>query len=636
MAKKNRGAKAAPAESSSNQEGSPVHISAVKKRKLSSDPSDAEDQKRSPSENIKFASNEGVPGSREPTLESTETPSVPFVYEPLRRDIDSIRLLTLLPSSTTSSVIHCTLSATTFGSKPLYTALSYTWGPPATTHSIVINSHTVPLRENLYWALFYLRQSSPRSLWIDALCIDQSSNEDKEYQIRLMDYIYNRAETVVVWLGKYPDTKLSWTLNKDIPKKQSPYAVRSEGEWSEWMEWFRILRAWVCDNPYWRRLWIIQEIGLARKLVVHISHQSIEWEDFIVELELQASAPGFDSKHPGPLLIQKLHHKRQNRHGNWNRLETLLEDFQDAECAEVRDKIYGLLGLASDCLAESIEVDYLKSRFELYAEVIEFFNGKQHSRDEGWSAVDRSMRVVRFSQLVCKILLSPSVPESPPSHANPILIQTRGAVVGHIRHLGPTYTEMMSSSTANKKFKISIHDYYPGAYEGTRLREAYEAYYDRLLKMTDEETGKFCGLQPRERYSRGFLTDVVWSGDDRVFNQKKIDIPEWHWPDGLIIQNPSREVSDRRIFLGNRETMGLAPAEAQVGDLICLFWKTDVAALLRKEEDRDLYRIVGRLNISTPRVKGSRYLYVEWKEPHKDAKIVMIQMSILTLNELTR
>ncbi|KAH9210283.1 heterokaryon incompatibility protein-domain-containing protein [Leptodontidium sp. 2 PMI_412] len=471
MVKKKRRAKAVSAEIPSvptqeQVEQPPIQLPTRRRRKLSPDPSEVHDPKRSSSKDITLSTPaEGRTSSEEPAPEQPQS-LAPFIYEPLRRDVDSIRVLALLPRDPSSLIICCTLSPVAFGDKPEYEALSYTWGEATTPHTIFINDIEVPVRDNLYWALAYLRREEPRKLWIDALCIDQSSQEDKEYQIRLMDYIYTRAETVLIWLGKYPAENPPWTLTKGSNKKDR----------GNWMEWYTVLRRWVCENPYWRRLWIIQEIGLARSLVVHISRQSLEWEDFIEELCLEKQSPSFLTVYPGALLIQKLRSKRMTRNFNSNHLETLLEDFQEAECAEARDKIYGLLGFASDCLLESIEVDYQKSRFQLYAEVVDFFNRRQHFKDQEWNAVDRSMKMVRFSQLVSKCLMSPAVPEAPSFYTGPLIVEATGAFVDEIRHLGPTYKEMMSSSAANKKFKISIHECCPDATRAVWLREAYEAY----------------------------------------------------------------------------------------------------------------------------------------------------------------
>jgi hypothetical protein len=59
---------------------------------------------------------------------------------------------------------------------------------------------------NLAEALRGLRDSAtPTRLWADAICIDQSNNEEKNQQVRRMGTIYTNARQVVVWLGNDED-----------------------------------------------------------------------------------------------------------------------------------------------------------------------------------------------------------------------------------------------------------------------------------------------------------------------------------------------------------------------------------------------------------------------------------------------
>ncbi len=58
---------------------------------------------------------------------------------------------------------------------PSYTALSYVWGDPTDRLPITFNDTTASITKSLYAALEYLRsETEERTLWIDALCIDQS------------------------------------------------------------------------------------------------------------------------------------------------------------------------------------------------------------------------------------------------------------------------------------------------------------------------------------------------------------------------------------------------------------------------------------------------------------------------------
>ncbi|KAK4031797.1 heterokaryon incompatibility protein-domain-containing protein [Parachaetomium inaequale] len=79
------------------------------------------------------------------------------------------------------------------------------WGSPALPVGLDSKWEEVGIPPNLALALRYLRPESgrPRTLWADALCINQSDEADKETQIQIMDLVYANAREVVVWLGDY-------------------------------------------------------------------------------------------------------------------------------------------------------------------------------------------------------------------------------------------------------------------------------------------------------------------------------------------------------------------------------------------------------------------------------------------------
>jgi hypothetical protein len=63
---------------------------------------------------------------------------------------------------------------------------------------------TVPATPNLERALRYLRlEKQHRTLWIDALCINQQDNAENRVQIQCMDFLYANASAVCIWLGDY-------------------------------------------------------------------------------------------------------------------------------------------------------------------------------------------------------------------------------------------------------------------------------------------------------------------------------------------------------------------------------------------------------------------------------------------------
>ena len=65
---------------------------------------------------------------------------------------------------------------------------------------ILLDGYEFYIRKNPAIALHRLRKSdSCRTMWIDALCIDQTSMEERNHQVRAMSKIYTQAARVVIW-----------------------------------------------------------------------------------------------------------------------------------------------------------------------------------------------------------------------------------------------------------------------------------------------------------------------------------------------------------------------------------------------------------------------------------------------------
>jgi hypothetical protein len=472
-------------------------------------------------------------------------------------------------------------------------------------------------------------------LWADAICIDQRNLEERKRQVGLMDYIYTRASTVLIWLG-CGTAEVENTFNEIFLNPQCANGMRYCG-----IE-VKNFCAWVCKRSYWTRLWVIQEIGLSKDLRVCIGRSSRPWDTFLRCLNHHKHDADFDYAYG---LINNLDKKRKDRHGSENRLEKLLKDFQYAGCKDPRDKIYGLLGLAHDCQDGSIEVDYTKPLFGLYTDVLKWFcqpqpvpficDAKTFHDSGATRAYDRAMRIVNFSHLVQSLLRFPLCPE----------IVTRdsffaiAAIGGTILHLGPTYEEMISSSTLCKEWKLCFDTYYSSPLERRDLREANEAYDSFLLKHSEWISHAVFCIHPEDMYSRATPMNDPWDGCDKNWSVK----PNTTWAtdslrplDVPTISHYSRKLSLPRVFLGSNLLLGSAPAEAREGDLICLFWEIGVVALLRIEHPYPVYRVIGKLYLSTGYLRDLKPLYRKFNEPIKGSQTMLIEMDIKTLSILTR
>lgn len=185
---------------------------------------------------------------------SREERPPPFEYGTLQPN--HIRILVLLPG-TPSDPVQCSFSVVPRDEAPSiwFEALSYCWGPePRVFEFITIDGKTKAVWPNLYGALLALRrENEARSLWIDAVCIDQASVAEKDDQVPSMALIYRAAACVVVWLGgSYED---------------SDYAMDTircgrRGAYTE--ERFIMAMLNLAGRPWFTRTWIVQEFVLNR------------------------------------------------------------------------------------------------------------------------------------------------------------------------------------------------------------------------------------------------------------------------------------------------------------------------------------------------------------------------------------
>lgn len=127
-----------------------------------------------------------------------------YAYSPLPSGADDIRLLTLQPGNKADNleiiIQHCSL-VTAAGQ---YDALSYVWGSTDNPVTITVRSalltedSSLSVTQNLAVALKHLCSSNtPRTLWIDAICIDQKNMQERSEQVLRMNDIYRMATRVV-------------------------------------------------------------------------------------------------------------------------------------------------------------------------------------------------------------------------------------------------------------------------------------------------------------------------------------------------------------------------------------------------------------------------------------------------------
>ena len=113
-----------------------------------------------------------------------------------------IRLLELLPSENIDDDISCRVRIVDLEESPLYEAVSYVWGSEDDKAKILCGGSALLVPRNLIAALRRFRQSTtPRLLWADSICINQADIQEKNHQVRIMGRVYAGAAKVLIWLG---------------------------------------------------------------------------------------------------------------------------------------------------------------------------------------------------------------------------------------------------------------------------------------------------------------------------------------------------------------------------------------------------------------------------------------------------
>lgn len=308
-----------------------------------------------------------------------------FKYERLDRQVGSIRVVTVQPSTDREADIECTISHDAVGSAK-YIALSYTWGDPDDKQRISLNGKDLEVTKNLHVALRYLRRpTEPIALWIDAICINQSDDDERTHQVKQMLDIYKRAAQVYIWMGEgIENMDAAISLMTRAKYYMSPDGMGLEGlvdlAQSRWRSdaWKAV--AELLQRPWWSRAWIIQEVAYGNDPLVICGHDRFSWEllDFMgtwrrvinqITWTLLRKDMDFycgDFVHASGRL-EFLVEIRADLPVARDRLETVLGGVRRSEATDPRDKVFAVLGLLNDDV-KLCEVDYRKSVRQVYIE----------------------------------------------------------------------------------------------------------------------------------------------------------------------------------------------------------------------------------------------------------------------------
>ncbi|KAI1379830.1 heterokaryon incompatibility protein-domain-containing protein [Hypoxylon crocopeplum] len=355
-----------------------------------------------------------------------------YTYTPLQPG--QIRLLHILPAQSSDvELIECSLSHHDFNDNQyaLYTALSYTWGDTDGGRDILIDDKRMYARPNLHACLHSLRHYElSYYVWIDAICINQrdEDNDEKSAQLRLMGEIYSKAECVAICLkadsideeNEFFDTVNHYRQHYD---HISFPTVRQDHH--------KIYQAvqWLCRNPYFSRMWIVQENVLAANRTLICGSRKISWlyvERIVGESAYTTPEGVSPAKHSQLIRDSGIdhvsglnpHHVKAMQEPPAPTLFGALVRYRQQQCFDRRDKVFALLGLPEmrkPKIQKVCHADYKRDVQDLLLDILEWFESspaltaRHQTQLQRYELLQGTLQPVDLSTVSCRPLNTGSI-----------------------------------------------------------------------------------------------------------------------------------------------------------------------------------------------------------------------------------
>lgn len=319
-----------------------------------------------------------------------------------------------------------------------YEALSYTWGCSELSNIIHVNGCYLGITHNLYSALVDLRyQDRQRVLWIDAVCIDQKNDKERGHQVGQMGNIYHEANGVIFRLGSGTNVTDAFMeslqrLQKESLRHACRAWSRQDGRWKDlWYSFRPLLEEYddelanlqqeglqeILNRPWFRRVWILQEVALAKAGTLSCGKKSVSAGLFGLAPQLLGITP--DAHCQSVFDIMPSPWKKSTWWSESRSLYTLLLNFGNSEATDPRDLVYALRGISSDLSGKKDDrlfPDYEKPLEKLVYDVIQYIYGfdvthmlKEEKEAPRLSSIRELVRIMRRLETdICRYLAETS------------------------------------------------------------------------------------------------------------------------------------------------------------------------------------------------------------------------------------
>jgi hypothetical protein len=289
-----------------------------------------------------------------------------FGYDRLDPSTPAIRVFRISPAESINDPISCQMYQ--IPEPEGHTAISYVWGPADFPCTVELNGRSFAVTKVLLELLQRLRHvfgAENRQFWIDAVCIDQKSVDERNHQVRQMGRIYQDADMVIASVrppGLATTEKehvhdLHLLIQRVVAQPTFPsFLQRSVARVVDSMGiecftfWSQLYQ--LCHAEFWSRAWIVQEILLNRHTLLMSGYHSVDRTVFFNFLTACAEAGIRAQKLSGycesdinrwPATRLATLHCRPPLNAN---IYTYLGKTKTSYCSDQRDRVYSLLTLS--------------------------------------------------------------------------------------------------------------------------------------------------------------------------------------------------------------------------------------------------------------------------------------------------
>ena len=544
----------------------------------------------------------------------------------------------------TLHAISCTI-----GTPVWYTALSYVWGDPALVNTITCNGKPFAITKNLELALRHLRHSDVSILlWVDQLCINQDDFQEKSQQVVLMETIYKRAWSTLVWLGEEADNSSdaldTLLATKDAlqyyPNGKSPdvedfkrlFLPASDSP--KWLDLGKLM-----SRPWFQRIWIIQEVLLSHQIIVMCGAKCISWDDlglFTIcmidndfERYLYGPGPRGENENSESGCVRADEIRRiKDYNDSCPRKTTFLDGLvqgRSAQATNPRDKVFAVMSMTSILMYPNYSnkiIDVyteaalkLETTHELGSLLCCVDHAQPAPGQPSWVpdwATPRQTVSLGYSAKHHKVYQASKEPEMQSrteTSENGAALVITGIIVDTITTVGmvlevPDLKEILVLGSLTSRFILeAIHlalefcQPYP-SFNWT----VFEAFWQTLVAGRDHSIV----AKAPNGYSPIFalLFDTATGSSPSFPDQPAFSTKRRLALENLHMRSPAQTyrhmqvamkaaVKLRRIGVTAKRYLGLFPRGTQIGDHVCVVTGVCVPFVIRRHETEDKYQLIG-------------------------------------------